>query len=438
GEPVGERLAVHFDSGLASMNETSQQSIEAWVSKLGTPLSQIRFGLQGEADIGPVHSDLYPNNAALSRARAEAVAAWLVSKGARREAVTIESVGDTDPVALQQNRGVSVQAYAIESVRLPEVIRSKPRDLYHVDENRVFKVIDGVPGYKIGPGDELSMVFWQGGKSEEHKVTVQVDGTVSLPYQEALEVSGLTPREVDKYVTELLSRYEKRPRVDVLVLKARSKTANIFGEVQSLTRQPTGPGSYFMSGKESLVDLLSRAGGPGKDADLSNVQITRDGKTITLDLKRAIKQGDWTENAIIDDGDTIFIPSLAQSKHRVYVLGAVSKPGVVEFNGDMTFLDAVLKSGGLDKGASLPDIRVLRSDRDAPQILAVDFKRFMERGDLTQNIVLQDNDVLIVPRRSIANWNLYVQDLLPSIQLILAPVSIASQSLSIAVLSKQL
>jgi protein involved in polysaccharide export with SLBB domain len=224
----------------------------------------------------------------------------------------------------------------------------------------------------------------------------------------------------------------------VQVLKARSKTVNIFGEVQSLTRQPTGPGRYYISGKESLVDLLSRAGGPGKDADLSKVQITRDGKTITLNLKRAIKQGDWTENAIIDHGDTIFIPSLAQSKHKVYVLGAVGKPGIIEFSGDMNFLDAVLKSGGLDKGASLPDIRVIRSDRDAPQILAIDFERFMEKGDLTQNLALQDNDVLIIPRRPIANWNLFVLDIMPSLQLILAPVTIASQTLSIAVLSQSL
>ncbi len=445
GKSIGEKLSVFFDSGLASINEASQQSIEAWVSKLGVPPSQIRFEVEGRADIRPVHSDLYPNNRALSQARAESVAAWLMSKGARREAVTIEAVGDADPlpkgrdpVALQQNRRVFIQAYAIESARLPEVISTEVHDLYHIDENRVFKVIDGVPGYKIGPGDELSMTFWQGGKSEEHKVTVQVDGSVSLPYQEALKVSGLTPREVDKHVTTLLSRYEKRPRVDVQVLKARSKTANIFGEVKSLTRQPTGPGRYYMSGKESLVDFLARAGGPGKDADLSKVQIARDGKTITLNLKRAIKQGDWTENAIIDHGDTIFIPSLAQSKQRVYVLGAVGKPGIIEFSGDMNFLDAVLKSGGLDKGASLPDIRVLRSDRDVPQILAIDFERFMETGDLTQNLALQDNDVLIIPRRPIANWNLYVLEILPSLQLILMPITIASQSLSIAVLSQSL
>lgn len=374
------------------------------------------------------------------------MAAWLAANGARKEGVSIKAIGDTDPLpagndptALKQNRRVFVQAYQIESVRLPEVTSHKvKRDLFHIEENRVFKIIDDIPGYKTGAGDELSITFWQGGKSKEHKITVQTDGTVSLPYQEALQVSGLTPREIDRNITEILSRYERHPRVDVQVLKARSKTVSIFGQVQNLTRQPTGPGTYFISGRESLVEFLSRAGGPGKDADLTKVQIIRNGKTVVLNLDRAIKQGDWAENAIVDDGDTIFIPSLAQSKRRIYVLGDVKKPGIVEFIGEIRFLDAVSKSGGLGDDAYLPDIRVIRADRDAPQILAINFERFMEHGDLTQNIALQDKDVLIIPRRPIANWNKFLQDISPSIDFLLKPVDAASQVMTVRVLSNSL
>ncbi len=446
GAKIGEKHSIFFDSGSALIGEESIQQLDRWLESLRRSPDKIRFEIKGKADIRPIHSDLFPNNAALSRARAESVAAWLVSKGARQEVISIEAIGDsnpfpkgTDPLALKQNRRVSVQAYEAESVRLPGIVSDRvKRDLYHVDENQVFKIVDGIPGYKVGPGDELSMTFWQGGKSTEHKVTVQVDGTVSLPYQEALKVSGLTPREIDYNVTTILSSYERHPRVDVRVLKARSKTASIFGEVQSLVRQPTGPGSYFLLGKESLVEFLSRAGGPSKDADLTKVQIIRDGKTVVLNLERAIKQGDWAENAIIDHGDTIFIPSLSQSKRQVYVLGEVGKPGIVEFTGEIHFLDAVSKSGGLSKDAYLPDIRVIRSDRDAPQILAVNFERFMEQGDLTQNLALQDKDVLIIPRRPVANWNRVIQDIMPSLSLLLEPVNVASQVLTLKALNRQL
>ncbi|MES0370733.1 MAG: FG-GAP-like repeat-containing protein [Mariprofundaceae bacterium] len=446
GQKIGKKHSIFYESGSATISDVSIEQLETWMKALDREAGQIRFEIEGRADIRPIHSELFPNNASLSLARAESVAAWLTASGARKKVVSIKAIGDTDPlpagndpIALKQNRRVFVQAYQIDSVRLPEVSSIKvQRDLFHIDENHTFKMIDNIPGYKTGAGDDLSITFWQGGKSTEHKITVQTDGTVSLPYQEALQVSGLTPREIDRKITEILSRYERHPRVDVRVLKARSKTVSIFGQVQNLTRQPTGPGTYFISGRESLVVFLSRAGGPGKDADLTKVQIIRNGKTVVLNLDRAIKQGDWAENAIIDDGDTIFIPSLAQSKRRVYVLGDVKKPGIVEFIGEIRFLDAVSKSGGLGVDAYLPDIRVIRADRDSPQILAVNFERFMEQGDLTQNIALQDKDVLIIPRRPIANWNQFMRDITPTIDFLLKPVDAASQVMTVQALSNSL
>lgn len=443
GGKLGERLSLFYESGNAGLNAEALMTLQTWAADVGA-LSGLHYEIEGHADVRPVHSDLYPNNRALSQARAESVVAWLNEKGVPIEASHIHVMGADDPLpvgsdalSLKLNRRVFVQAYKIESVRLPDVqVEDKSKDLFHLSENKVFKTIDGVAGYRIGAGDLLSLTFWQGGKSTEYKVTVQVDGTVSLPYQAALQVSGLTPREVDKHVTKILERFERKPRVDVLVLKAKSKAVSIFGEVQNLTRQPTGPGTYFLKGKESLVNFLSRAGGPSKEADLTKVQILRAGKTVTLNLNKAIQQGDWKENAILDDADTIFIPSLAQSKRRVYVLGAVAKPGIVEFIGNINFLDAIAKSGGLGKDAYLPDIRVLRADRDKPLILPVDFQRFMEKGDLSQNIALQDKDMLIIPKRPIANWNQWIADLMPTFNALSAPVNLLSQYYTIRLYTK--
>jgi len=443
GGKLGKKLSLFYDSGDATLNVEALKKLAAWAAGI-TRLSGLHYEIEGRADVRPIHSDLYPNNRALSQARAESVVAWLNKKGVPVEAADVHVLGaddplpvGTDPVSLQLNRRVFVQAYKMESVRLPDVqARDESHDLFHLSENKVFKTIDGVVGYKIGAGDLLSLTFWQGGKSTEYKVTVQVDGTVSLPYQAALKVLGLTPREVDARVTKILERFERKPRVDVLVLQARSKAVSIFGEVQNLTRQPTGPGTYFLKGKESLVNFLSRAGGPSKDADLANVQVLRDGKTVTLNLEKAIKQGDWKENAILDDEDTIFVPSLAQSKRRVYVLGAVGKPGIVEFIGEINFLDAIAKSGGLGKDAYLRDIRVLRASRDKPLILPVDFERFMEKGDLSQNIALQDKDMLIIPKRPIANWNQWIADIMPTFNAISAPVNLLSQYYTIQALSR--
>jgi len=435
GQPIGEALRLYFDTEAARMEAGNNQALDAWLSGLGGAPKAMYFRIRGRADIRPVHTEVFPNNEALSRARAESVAGVLRGHGIPEKQIMIEALGDKEPLppgsseeALRLNRRVLVQAYPLRSVRVPPTLgKSSHGDLFHVNENKAFKTTNGIVEYRVGPGDELSITLWQGGgKSEEYKVTAQVDGTVSLPFFEAVDVKGRTPSEIDAFMTQSLKRFVRHPRVDVRVLKARSKTTTIFGQVQSLLRQPTGPGTYFLKGKESLVKFLSRAGGPTKDADLTKVQIIRNGKTILLNLNRAIKQADWRENAIIDDGDTIFIPSLAQSKRRVYVLGAVKKPGIVEFSGDIRLLDAISKGGGFGDHPYYPDIRVIRADRDRPLILAINFKRLLEQGDLTQNLALQDKDVIIIPRSPIGNWNEYIKDISPSLDLLLfKPINLA-------------
>ncbi|MBL4760352.1 MAG: hypothetical protein JKY80_05815, partial [Mariprofundaceae bacterium] len=79
---------------------------------------------------------------------------------------------------------------------------------------------------------------------------------------------------------------------------------------------------------------------------------------------------------------------------------------------------------------------VLRANRDKPLILPVDFERFMEKGDLSQNIALQDKDMLIIPKRPIANWNQWIADIMPTFNALLAPMNAVSQYYTIQALSR--
>jgi len=427
GSPIGEPMGMYFDTASAHVDAFRSQDVDAWLASLGKEPGNLYFRIRGKADIRSIHTEVFPNNEALSRARAESVAAILRGHKIPAGQMTIEALGDKDPVppgldpeALRRNRSVWVQAYPLRSVRIPPSVKTPPHgDLYHIDESKVFKTIHGIPEYKVGPGDELSITLWQGGKSEIHLVTVQIDGTVSLPFFEAVPVENMTPSEIDASMTQLLKTLVRHPRVDVLVLKPRSKTATIFGRIRDLQRQPTGPGTYFLLGKETLVDFISRVGGPIKDADLTKVQLIRDGKTIILNLERAIKQADWRENAIMLDGDTVFVPSTSHSKRRVYVLGQTKKPGIVEYTVNINLLDAISKAGGFSENPYYPDIRVIRADRDRPLIIPVNFKRLLEQGDLTQNLALKDRDVIIVPRSPIGNWNQYIKDISPTLDILI-------------------
>ncbi len=442
GEQVGQPQSVFFAPGSAHLNAEGTAELQSWLESLPRFNNSMVFRLAGRADARPVSSELFPNNEALSRSRAEAVAAWLETKGIRpgqiqtmADAAMPASVNRS--VLVNDGSRVSVAAFDQSHVRMLERVSGKQvRDLFHVTENLAFKTIDGVAEYKVGTDDKLSVTFWTAGKPDKQAVTVQTDGTISLPNLPSVKVGGLTPTEIKNKLMTMLGQYVRHPRVDVVVTKAESKSVTIFGEVASTNRQPTGPGNYYLSGKESLVDFLSRAGGPTKESDLSKVQLIRHGQTIVLDLDRAIHQGDWSENVILNAGDTIFIPSLSQSKRRIYVLGDVKKPGIVEYSGSISFLDAIEKSGGFNGSAYINDIRVVRQSRDHPEILPVAFNRFMQQGDLTQNVALHDKDVIIVPGSAISNWNSYVKDISPTLGLMLQPMNAYRQWLSIKELQR--
>ena len=291
---------------------------------------------------------------------------------------------------------------------------AKSRDLFHVSENKVFKTVHGVIEYRIGPGDTVAVVLWQGGKASKYSVKVRPDGAISMPYFESAHIAGMTASEADDFLTRKLSRFLRHPRVDVGVEIKHSKRVRVFGIGRGLKSSPSG-GVIYLTGRETLVDLLSSLGAPARNADFSRIRLVRNGKTTVLNVQRAIRQSDESQNAVLDDGDTVVIPSLDETQRKVFVLGEVKHPGVVTFRGEFHLLEAVLKSGGFTQDAYFPDIRVIRADREAPQVFAVAFERLMKRGDLSQDLRLRDKDIIIIPADPIANWNRFVRKLLPTV-----------------------
>lgn len=80
---------------------------------------------------------------------------------------------------------------------------------------------------------------------------------------------------------------------------------------------------------------------------------------------------------------------------RTYITGAVEKPGAIPItNIPLTLLDAVNKAGGL---AELADWNSVILSRGGEEI-RYSFRKLYQEGDLTQNTILQDGDVVHVNR----------------------------------------
>lgn len=314
---------------------------------------------------------------------------------------------------------------AAKQKKMEEAVATMSR----VTENSVFTEIRGVPEYKIGPGDILTITFWDVAKPVPYSTAVRPDGKISYSYMDDITVARRTSHEVDEILTNALKKYIREPRVDVVVKEYKSKTALLFGQINRLETGVSGPGKYPLMGKTKILDLIVMAGGPiaGEEfanADLRKVEVVRKGKSFTVNLYRAMFKGDMSQNIVIDDADIVTVPELPAYGERVYVFGEVKTQGIYKLKDAYDLLAAISKSGGTTRVAVDSDIKIIRGyeeDREKPIILAANLDEILKRGDMAQNIPLKDGDVVYVPRTVIGDINEFIVNTTPLLDYLLYP-----------------
>ena len=84
---------------------------------------------------------------------------------------------------------------------------------------------------------------------------------------------------------------------------------------------------------------------------------------------------------------------------RVFVTGAVAQPSILPItNIPLTLLDAVNASGGLGVEADWRSVVLTTDGKNGPAHTAVDLYALYQKGDMSQNILLNHNDIIHVPR----------------------------------------
>ncbi|MHC4458776.1 MAG: FG-GAP-like repeat-containing protein [Planctomycetota bacterium] len=299
------------------------------------------------------------------------------------------------------------------------------------EENNVYTTVSGFPEYKLGPGDVIELTVWQGTTANKEEVLVRPEGKISFGFVEDLYVSGLTPTQLDGLLTEHFKEFVKQPRLDVVVKEFNSKFVTLTGAIGRGTQAggvTAGAGEYALKGKVSLLEMVSKIGGPTSDANLREVHVRRkDGQSIALDLNRAIFQADPSQDIILEAGDLIFIPTLSAEANRVYVFGEVKEPGLYTFTGnEIRVFDAISKAGGPTIFATEESSKIVRGDVTHPEIISVDIKRLVEQGDQTQNVILASGDLVYVPRRFFGDVNVFWRRIKPLFELLIAPARIVN------------
>ena len=152
-------------------------------------------------------------------------------------------------------------------------------------------------------------------------------------------------------------------------------------EATSIKRMAFGEG-------DSVRTLIERAGGVGPSADLKNAYIIRGegekARPIPLDLEALLLKRDLSADRLLEMGDTVMVP---YKRRGVFVEGAVSRPGVYQYNPRLSIREYIQTAGGVTKMA--------RSERSVRVVTPLGkMKLYQERPEI------QPGDTIVVPERT--------------------------------------
>ncbi len=279
-----------------------------------------------------------------------------------------------------------------------------PEKVPSFEQNKVYKDISGFPDYIIGVGDILTISMFRAGRQEAVDIRVPPTGKISFSFLDNIPVVGQTTEEASEEMSKLLEAYVKRPRITIVVREYNSKKVFLLGEIDRIAGVPqSGPGVYPLKGKSTLLNTLISIGGHTPKADLSRVELTRVGKIYYINLYKMLTQGGEGMDIILENGDRVIIPELPTFKeekfvtNRIYVLGEVSAPGLIETKTDTTLLEAITRAGGVKLTGAKSNARIVRGDIRNPEVIPIDLKKLIDKSDLSLNVKLQNGDVIYVP-----------------------------------------
>jgi len=241
----------------------------------------------------------------------------------------------------------------------------------------------------IGPRDYIEVKVFQDSNLTT-KATVTDDGRITMPLIGRVDISGLTPTEVEVRIKSLLEAgYYKKADVSVTVLEAVSKPISVIGAV-------THPGRIGITGNITLIQAITQAGGlaAGYGRTLHILRTAPNGLTeqIGVDIDDLMVNGNPDLNLPLRANDVINVP--IDGAINIYVLGEVMHPGSVQFRRSQnpTLLQVLAAAGGPTDRASKRVI-LKRVVDGKEKTFRYDFKKIIDgRQD---DVVVLDGDRIV-------------------------------------------
>ena len=247
----------------------------------------------------------------------------------------------------------------------------------------VLENMPAVPGYVIGPGDEVVVRMW-GRMEGTQRLTVDRDGKIFFPKLGSFHVAGKTFEELKTFLQGKVSGI-KEVSSDVSLGRMKGVRVSVIGEVrvpglvQRLLPPHRAPGALpRLRGERHRVSPPDRAA-PGRKA------------IETIDLYDFLLKGDGRSDIRLLQGDTIFVPVVGK---LVVIAGEVRRPAIYELRDEKPLLDLVRVAGGFAPSAWKQRVLVERLEGNVSRVVLDASVEELEKG--TAAVDLSDGDIVRV------------------------------------------
>jgi protein involved in polysaccharide export with SLBB domain len=165
-------------------------------------------------------------------------------------------------------------------------------------------IVAGKP-YVIEPPDSLVVIAPSAPEIHNVSLSVRSDGYVTLHLIGDIFAAGKTPTQLGAEIEEKILKYYQDVTVQVQLGRSNSKFYYMYGE--------TSAGPKGFTGKDSVLHAVLSSGLPSTSWPSKAVLIRPNERSelvrrMSIDLKRMIETGDLKHNAVIEEGDILWVP----------------------------------------------------------------------------------------------------------------------------------
>jgi polysaccharide export outer membrane protein len=105
---------------------------------------------------------------------------------------------------------------------------------------------------------------------------------------------------------------------------------------------------------------------------------------------------------------TVFLKDFV--KPHFVVAGEVAHPGTFDLRGEVTVIQAIAVSGGFKESSKRTQVILLRrANKDYAEVKVLDLRQLMSPTKIREDILIQADDMLVVPQNRISKMEPYVR-----------------------------